>query len=105
MEKKDLRDTKVVEDVKEDDVNVTEKMKGELKTFFKKNYKAIILGTVATAGVAYIGKTVLDVKNGKYDLLDDDEEELKLVEGNEPEATDDEHKALEAMDNYLDSEE
>ena len=86
---KDLRDTKVVEDVKEDDVKEVEKKQGKLKTFFKKNYKAIILGTVATAGVAYIGKTVVDVKKGKCDLLDDDEEELKMVEGTETESTDD----------------
>lgn len=37
--------------------------------------------------------------------LDDDKEEPKIVEGVETEATDYEHKALEAMDNYLDSEE
>ena len=102
---KDLRNTKVVEDVKEEDVKEVEKKQGKLKTFFKKNYKAIILGTVATAGVAYIGKTVLDAKKEQNDLLDDDEEP-KDAESVETEATDDdEHKALEAMDNYLDSEE
>jgi len=85
---KDLRDTKVVEDVKEDDVEEVEKKQGKLKTFFKKNYKAIILGTVATAGIAYIGKTVVDARKENNDLLDDDEEELKDVEGVETEATD-----------------
>ena len=86
---KDLRDTKVVEDVKEDDVEEVEKKQGKLKTFFKKNYKAIILGTVATAGIAYIGKTVVDARKENNDLLDDDEEELKDVEGVETESTDD----------------
>lgn len=86
---KDLRDTKVVEDVKEDDVDVVEKKQGKLKTFLKKNYKAIILGTVATAGIAYIGKTVVDARKENNDLLDDDEEELKDVEGVETESTDD----------------
>lgn len=86
---KDLRDTKVVEDVKEDDVDVVEKKQGKLKTFLKNNYKAIILGTVATAGIAYIGKTVVDARKENNDLLDDDEEELKDVEGVETESTDD----------------
>lgn len=85
---KNVQDTKVVKDVKNEDVEVVEKKQGKVKTFFKKNYKKIILGTVATVGVAYIGKTVVDVKNGKYDLLDD-KEEPKIVEGVETEATDD----------------
>jgi len=86
---KDLRDTKVVEDVTEEDVKEVEKKQGKLKTFFKKNYKAIILGTVATAGIAYIGKTVVDARKENNDLLYDDEEELKDVEGVETESTDD----------------
>ena len=85
---KNVQDTKVVEDVKNEDVEVVEKKQGKLKTFFKKNYKTIILGTVAAVGVAYVGKTVVDVKNGKYDLLDD-KEEPKIVEGVETETTDD----------------
>lgn len=84
---KNVKDTKVVADIKNEDVEVVEKKLGKVKTFFKKNYKKIILGTVATVGVAYVGKTVVDVKNGKFDLLDD-KEEPKIVEGVESEPTD-----------------
>ena len=83
---KNVKDTKVVADIKNEDVEVVEKKLGKVKTFFKKNYKKIILGTVATVGVAYVGKTVVDIKNGKFDLLDD-KEEPKIIEGVESEPT------------------
>ena len=38
---KNVQDTKVVEDVKNEDVEVVEKKQGKVKTFFKKNYNCI----------------------------------------------------------------
>lgn len=83
------KDTKkdVVVDVEKKDVEVVNSKKGKIKTFVKNHYKGIIIGSVAVAATAYVGKEVKNIRDEKRNLLDDEKEGLKISESVESEPT------------------
>lgn len=82
---KDVK-SEVVADVEKNDVEVVDSKKGKFMTFVDNHYKGIILGIIGVTAAVCVGKGLKDVKDGKYDLLDD-EEEPKIIEGVESEST------------------
>lgn len=82
---KDVK-SEVVANVEEKDVEVVKSKKVQIKAFVDKHYKGIILGILGTTAAVCVAKGVKDVKDGKYDLLDE-EDEPKIIEGVESEPT------------------